>query len=152
MGSSVRQAFRIIVREPGLAVTSIVTLAIGIGIIAAVFSVLDAVVVRPLPYSDPGSLVVVWQQDRTDGSPFTVSPANYLDWEHQASSFDSMAAVQQFSATDVSLAGAWQDRRSSRRFRFRDQRRLLPDDADPDCRGPRVRSTGPRKRAARGDS
>jgi putative ABC transport system permease protein len=83
MLGDVRQTLRFLAQEPLLAVAMLVTLALGIGITTAIFSVLDAVVIRPLPYKNPDQLVFVWQQDRRDGSWFTVSPANFLDWQRQ---------------------------------------------------------------------
>jgi putative ABC transport system permease protein len=106
MLSDVRQTIRFLIREPALAVTMLLTLAIGIGMTTAIFSVLDAVILRPLPYSNPDQLVVVWQQDRTDRSWFTVSPANFLDWQRQTSMFDELAAVQQFQDIEFSLTTA----------------------------------------------
>jgi putative ABC transport system permease protein len=103
MLDDVRQTFRFLVREPLLAVAMLVTLALGIGITTAIFSVLDAVIIRPLPYKNPDQLVVVWQQDRTDGSWFTVSPANFLDWQRQTGTFDALAAVQQFQDVEFNL-------------------------------------------------
>src|SRR5947207_5348860 len=82
----------------------LVTLALGIGVTTAIFSVLDAVIIRPLPYQDPDQLVVVWQQDRTVGSWGTVSPANFLDWQRQTEIFDALAAVQQFQDVEFNLA------------------------------------------------
>jgi len=103
MLGDVRQTLRFLTREPLLAVAMLVTLALGIGITTAIFSVLDAVIIRPLPYRNPDQLVVVWQQDRTVGSWFTVSPANFLDWQRQTDVFDALAAVQQFQDTEFNL-------------------------------------------------
>lgn len=104
MKSDVRNAFRFLRREPLLATVVLATLGIGIGINTAIFSILDAVVIRPLPYPDAGQLVAVWQQDRKDKSPFVVSAANFLDWQKQASVFESLAAVQQFQKREFNLA------------------------------------------------
>ena len=103
MLGDVRQTLRFLTREPLLAVAMLVTLALGIGITTAIFSVLDAVIIRPLPYENPDQLVVVWQQDRTVGSWYTVSPANFLDWQRQTEVFDALAAVQQFQDTEFNL-------------------------------------------------
>ena len=103
MLDDVRQTLRFLAREPLLAVAMLVTLALGIGITTAIFSVLDAVIIRPLPYNTPDQLVVVSEQDRTDGSPSTVSPANFLDWQRQSEVFDALAAVQQFQNIEFNL-------------------------------------------------
>src|SRR5262249_37499061 len=63
-----------------------------------------AVVLRPLPYEDPSRLVVAWSTDRADGSPFVVSPANFLDWRRERGVFAALGAVQQFQDVDFNLA------------------------------------------------
>jgi putative ABC transport system permease protein len=103
MLGDVRQTLRFLAREPLLAVAMLVTLALGIGATTAIFSVLDAVIMRPLPYKNPDQLVVVWQQDRTDSSWFTVPPATFLDWQRQTDVFDAVAAVQQFQNVEFNL-------------------------------------------------
>ena len=104
MLNDIRNTFRFLRREPLLAAAVLATLGIGIGINTAILSVLDAVVIRPLPYPEPDRLVAVWQQDRNDKSPFVVSAANFLDWQKQASVFESLAAVQQFQKREFNLA------------------------------------------------
>ena len=104
--SDVRQALRFYRREPLLAGAMLVTLTLAIGLTTAIFAVLDSVVIRPLPYPDPERLVVAWQHDRSDGSWFTVSPANFLDWQAQTGVFDSLAAIQQFEDVEFSLGTA----------------------------------------------
>jgi predicted permease len=103
MLDDVRQTLRFLAREPFLAVAMLVTLALGIGMTTAIFSVVDAVIIRPLPFKHPDQLVVVWQQDRMDRSWFTVSPANFLDWQRQTEVFDALAAVQQFRDVEFNL-------------------------------------------------
>jgi putative ABC transport system permease protein len=99
-----RHTVRFLMREPLLTVTVVVTLGLAMGLNTAIFSVLDAVVLRPLPYPAAGQLVEVSQLDRVDGSPFVVSPANFLDWQRQTEVFDALAALQTFQQTDYSLA------------------------------------------------
>lgn len=99
-----RHTVRFLMREPLLTVTVVVTLGLAMGINTAIFSVLDAVVLRPLPYPAAGQLVEASQLDRVDGSPFVVSPANFLDWQRQTGVFDALAALQTFQQTDYSLA------------------------------------------------
>ena len=106
MLADIRQTLRWLRQEPALAAAMLVTLTLAIGSMTAVFSVLDAVIIRPLPFREPNQLVAVWQQDRTNGSWFTVSPANFLDWQKESSTFDSLAAIQQFQDTDFNLTSA----------------------------------------------
>jgi len=88
-----RLAFRSLRRQPGFAAGVVVTLALGIGGNVALFSVVDGVLLKPLPYADPDRLVIVWENDRirgTDREP--ASAPDYLDLLAQSRSFETMAA------------------------------------------------------------
>ena len=87
-----RFAFRSLARQPGFCVAAILTLALGIGANTAIFSVFDAVILRPLPYRDPGRLVLVWQK-LPDGNWNPVSPVNYLEWAKQTSTFERLLGM-----------------------------------------------------------
>jgi predicted permease len=93
-----RHAIRLWQRQPVLALAAIVSLALGIGANTAIFSVLNAVVLKPLPYPAPEQLVVAWETS-SDNATRWVAPANYLDWVRGARSFQSLAAFDGFSAT-----------------------------------------------------
>lgn len=95
-----RLALRTATRAPGLAVTIIGTLALTIGASTAVFAVVNAVLVRPLPFVDPDRLVVVWESV-SDGAPRSsrVSAANYLDWRAQNQTLVDLAAFGAASLT-----------------------------------------------------
>jgi len=99
-----RHAFRLLRRQPALAAAVLLTLGIGVGIATAIFSALDAVVLRPLPYTDPERLVAVWQTDRTDGARFVASPGDFRDWRRERGVFAALAAVQQFQDVDFNLS------------------------------------------------
>jgi predicted permease len=94
--SDLRFSLRILRRNPGFSIAAILVLALGIGANTAIFSVLNAVLLRPLPYEDSSRIMQVWHVPPPKSFPgltmFSVSPANYLDWQSQSSSFEKMAA------------------------------------------------------------
>jgi predicted permease len=96
-----KHAVRLWARQPLLAAAAIVSLALGIGANTAIFSVLNAVVLRPLAYPDAGRLVVVWETS-PDNPARWVAPANFVDWRRDSRSFSSLAAFDGFS---VNLTG-----------------------------------------------
>ncbi len=103
MGGDVRHGLRLIRRYPASATLAILTLALGIGANAAIFSVIDAVLLRSLPYPDPDRLVMVWEKrlkEHVLDNP--VAPADFLDWRQQNDVFENMAA---FADTGVSVTG-----------------------------------------------
>jgi putative ABC transport system permease protein len=88
-----RYGARTLLKSPGFTVVALVALALGIGANTAIFSVVDAVLLRALPYRDADRLVVVWEDNRTAGHRRNVtSQENFLEWQTQAKSFDGMAA------------------------------------------------------------
>jgi putative ABC transport system permease protein len=93
-----RYGLRTMRRSPGFAAVAVFTLALGIGANTAIFSVVNAVLLRPLPYRDPARLVTVLH----DGWK-PVAPANFLDWREQSRSFESIAAAQLWSLTLTGL-------------------------------------------------
>ena len=94
--SEFRFSLRILRRNPGFSAAAIVVLALGIGANTAIFSVVNAVLLRPLPFDDSSRIMQVWHTPPAQSFPgltwFSVSPANYLDWRSQSSSFEQMAA------------------------------------------------------------
>ena len=94
-----RYALRALRRTPGFTVVAVLTLALGIGATTTIFSVVNAVVLRPLPFQDPGRLVRVWDTN-PHGGDFSTSDATYLDLRERNRSFVEMAA---FSDTRRSL-------------------------------------------------
>ena len=97
-------AVRIMRRRPGFALTAIVTLALGIGATTAVFSVVNAVLLRPLPYRDAGRLVIVRNTEPKTGALWPVSYADFEDWRRDCRSFED-AAVLQYESFNLTGAG-----------------------------------------------
>jgi putative ABC transport system permease protein len=91
-----RFAVRILRKSPGFTVVAVLTLALGIGANTAIFSLVNGVLLRPLPYRNPNRLTMVWEKSR-DGSPENVGYATYLDWKSQNRSFE-----------EIAIYGSWQ--------------------------------------------
>ncbi len=89
-----RLALRLLQRSPGFTIVAILTLALGIGANTAIFSVIDSVLLRPLPYHEPDQLVMVWENNSQHPNPHnTVSPPNFVDWQSRNTIFSSMAYI-----------------------------------------------------------
>src|SRR5688572_33093312 len=84
-----RYGTRLLAKNPGVTLIAIVTLALGIGANTAIFSVVNAFLLRPLPYGDPDRLVMVDSQQR--GQSIGVSFIDYEDWRRQNNVFDDLA-------------------------------------------------------------
>ncbi|HUC52745.1 MAG TPA: ABC transporter permease [Candidatus Cybelea sp.] len=89
-----RHALRVLQRSPGFTAVAVLTLALGIGANTAIFSVVNSVLIRPLPYGDPAGLVMVWETDSLHPNPHnTVSPPNFLDWQSRNTVFSGMIYI-----------------------------------------------------------
>ncbi|HYL68755.1 MAG TPA: ABC transporter permease [Candidatus Limnocylindria bacterium] len=90
-----RYGIRVLKQNPGFTAVAILTLALGIGANTAIFSVVDAVLLRPLPYPEAQNLFVVYQTNTGLGVPKNgVSYPNFLDWARQSKSFEELTAVR----------------------------------------------------------
>ncbi len=99
LSQDIRYAFRLLARRRAYAAIVTLTLAVGIGATTAVFSVVNGVLLRPLPYPQDQRLVAVWENDRLNQKPrYFVAPANYLDWRDGARTFEQLAAYSGGSA------------------------------------------------------
>ena len=99
-----RYGWRTLLKNPGFTTVAVIALALGIGANSAIFSVVNTVLLRPLPYKKPERLVMVWEDNSKQGFPRdTPSPANFMDWRDQNHVFESMAALVEIS---FNLTGA----------------------------------------------
>ena len=91
-----RYGFRTLLNEPGFSLLAIIALALGIGATTAIFTVVDSVLLRPLPYKDPSRLVVALHGAAATGP---VSPADFLDYRNEARAFERLGAAQAWGGT-----------------------------------------------------
>jgi putative ABC transport system permease protein len=98
-----KYAIRVLVKNPGFTVIAVVILALGIGASSAIFSVVDAVLLRPLPYPNPQRLVTVWEKE-ADGSRHRLADPNFLDFRSQNHTLEGLATF--FSALDSVSGGS----------------------------------------------
>ncbi|RPJ84859.1 MAG: hypothetical protein EHM13_02905, partial [Acidobacteria bacterium] len=98
-----RHAVRMALRSPGITALAAAALAIGIGANTAIFTIVHAVMLEPLPIRDPARVVLIWERNPESGKPNTISPANFLRWQQRATSFEQMAAFFDWTAN---LTGA----------------------------------------------
>src|ERR671938_405408 len=98
----VRYGVRMLLKRPGFTLVAIITLILGIGANTAIFSVVNAVLLRPLPYRDADRIAVV-EEISKEGKRIQVTPANFLDWRNQNTVFEHLAAILERTAN---LAGA----------------------------------------------
>ena len=94
----VRYAVRMLWKNAGVTVAAFVTLALGIGANTAIFSVVNGVLLKPLPYRDSDRIVTLWENNVKDGiERDDVSPANFLDWRDRNRAFEEIAFANPFS-------------------------------------------------------
>ena len=96
-----RYAARVMVKARGVTIVAVMTLALGIGANTAIFSVINALLLRPLPYPDAERLVIVWQDLRARGGPATewTGPSQHFDWKAQTDVFSSLTSIRGWSAS-----------------------------------------------------
>ncbi len=96
----IRFGLRMLAKNPVMTFAAIVTMAFGIGANSAIFTLVDSVLLRPLPYDDPDRLVMVWENNLKRGRDRNVvSVANFFDWKEQSKSFEAMAAFTNYDVT-----------------------------------------------------
>ena len=100
----VRFALRMLRKSPGFTTVAVLTLALGIGANTAIFSIVDAMLLKPLPYKNPAGLMAVWETNPKRGNVHNVvSPPNFLDWQAENHVFEGMAYL---ADTRVNLTGS----------------------------------------------
>src|SRR5215470_4136813 len=102
LAQDLRYSTRMLLKNPGFTLIAVLTLALGIGANAAIFSFVNAVLLKPLPYPDSERIVSVWEK-RPDGGNNYISPLNFLDWERQNRCFQFLSA---FTGDTVTLTGS----------------------------------------------
>jgi len=97
----VRYAARVMLKARGLTVIAIVTLALGIGANTAIFSVINTLLLRPLPYAQPDRLVMLWLDMRARGGPATewTGPSQHFDWKAQHDIFEGVTSFRGWNAS-----------------------------------------------------
>jgi len=132
---------RMLAKGPGFTLVAVITLALGIGANTAIFSVVEAVLLRPLPYSDPDDLMIVWEANLKRNRMTNVAgPANYIRWRERNQSFEHLAAFAQWTANvtgvgepeRVPLGYVTADFFQTLGVRAALGRALAPDDGRPD--------------------
>jgi putative ABC transport system permease protein len=114
LSQDLRYGLRMLLKNPGFTLVAIIALALGIGANTAIFSVVNTVLLRPLPYKDPDRLAMVWEENSKQGFPRdTPATANYIDWRDQNHVFESMAAMNEVS---FNLTGTGEPERIDGRF------------------------------------
>jgi putative ABC transport system permease protein len=99
----VRYGLRVLAKAPGFTAVAVLAIALGVAANTAIFSVINAVLLEPLPYREPGRLVSLWEMNRArDAHQNVLSPANLIDWKEQTDVFEDVAA---FRDTRANLSG-----------------------------------------------
>jgi putative ABC transport system permease protein len=137
-----RYGARGLLRNPGFAAVAVLALALGVAANTAIFSVVHAVLLNPLPYRDASRLTMIWEYNRTrDAHQNVINPGNFQDWKAQASVFEDMAA---FYDSRLNLTGVGEPAEVTAQFVTPNLLGLLgaepligrgfsPDDARPDA-------------------
>src|SRR5215831_4654892 len=96
-----KHALRGLLKRPGFSLIAVITLGLGIGANSAIFSVVNGILWRRLPYPNPQQLVMVWENHQARGGPPRewLSPADFSDWHDQNRTFSQMAALNDWGPT-----------------------------------------------------
>jgi putative ABC transport system permease protein len=103
LARDLRHGARLLWKAPGFSAVALAALALGMGATSAIFSVVDAVLLKPLPFRDPQRLVVIWDTNPAQNlKEMFVTPGDFLEWRNQSRTIESLAAVQDVS---INLTG-----------------------------------------------
>ncbi len=111
-----RYGIRMLIKSPGFTIIAVLALALGIGASTAIFSVIYAVLIQPLPYQDPDRLVILWE--KTPQMDTSIAYPNFVDWRDNNAAFDQLAAFRRdsFNLTGAGEAERLQGRMISASF------------------------------------
>jgi putative ABC transport system permease protein len=98
----VRYSFRVLLKNRGFASMAVLALALGVGANTAIFSAVEAILLRPLPYQNPDQLVSLWETDVESGGNLSFSAANFVDWREQSR---SCAHMSMFDLQSMNMTG-----------------------------------------------
>src|SRR6266446_4816501 len=90
----VRYGMRMLIGNPGFTAVSVIALALGIGANAAIFSVVNGVLLRRLPFKEPDRLMMIRETKLPQFPEFSVAPGNFLDWKKQNTVFERLVAFR----------------------------------------------------------
>ncbi len=103
LARDLRHGVRLLWKAPGFSAVALVALALGMGATTTIFSVVDAVLLKPLPFRDPQRLLVLWERNPAQNlKEMFVAPGNFLEWQKQSRALESLAAIQDVS---INLTG-----------------------------------------------
>jgi putative ABC transport system permease protein len=114
MFEDLRYSLRVLARSPGFTLVAVLGLALGIGANSAIFTAMNAVLLRPLPYKQAEQLVMLWQVNQHSGDhEVKVTAPDYIDWKERNSVFQDIAAFGASPGLGLNLSGAGQPERIS---------------------------------------
>ncbi|MFY9611320.1 MAG: FtsX-like permease family protein [Blastocatellia bacterium] len=100
----IRYGSRILLKNPGFTLIAVVALALGIGANTAIFSVVNSVLLRPLPYADPDRLVQLREVKLPEHPDFSVTPATFLEWQKQSTAFMNLIVRSDRDPSNLTVA------------------------------------------------